>query len=88
MSFLIDTNIISEDLKGNAENTIKTQKWKFENYQIENWERWREIPFHLQEGEDTSKYFRYERTISRVLFHNCTTGDIKHKPNTQTGKVN
>ena len=63
----IDSNIISNDLTGNSESTIKSKKWKFENYKLENWEKWREIPFHLQEGEETSKYFRYERIISSIL---------------------
>ena len=36
----------------------KVPKWKFQNYKLENWEKWKDIPFNLKDGEDTSKYFR------------------------------
>ena len=36
----------------------KTPQWKFQNHKLENWDEWKDIPFHLKDGEDTSKYFR------------------------------
>ena len=62
----LDTTNDKVDSKGinhNSGNSLKrnfnaNSQWKFQNYNIENWDEWKDIPFNLKEGEDTSKYFR------------------------------
>ena len=55
----VDSNIIRQKVQDDIkEKPNQPTRWKFENYKMENWDRWKEIPFHLKEGEDTSKYFR------------------------------
>ena len=56
----IHSNIINDTLDDVKIKQNQKSKWKFEEYKIEEWDRWKEIPFHLNEGEDTSKYFRYK----------------------------
>ena len=55
----LDEKIDDNNLNHGAEKIAgSSPRWKFENYQIDNWDSWKDIPFHLKDGEDTSKYFR------------------------------
>ena len=53
-----DNALPSDDNSEEYFEVDKVPKWKFQNYRLENWEKWKDIPFNLKEGEDTSKYFR------------------------------
>ena len=72
-SHVLDVEIHSNIINDTLEDDVKLKhnqnsKWKFENYKIEEWDRWKEIPFHLKEGEDTSKYFRYNVLSLTVIY--------------------
>ena len=54
----IDGNIINDSQASAKRNAKSTPRWKFENYNLDNWDDWKENPFILNDGEDTSKYFR------------------------------
>jgi len=53
-----DNALPSDDNSEEYFEVDKVPKWKFQNYKLENWEKWKDIPFNLKEGEDTSRYFR------------------------------